>query len=109
MGPASRDGGDSLAPSLRLHVALLLTLAACAVAFSVELSRALGGNALSWAYVFEWPLLGGFGVYMWWRLRHPAPATVVREVEMTPQMHAMREAWLSAESDRRARNEETGS
>ena len=37
----------------------------CLSAFAIELSRALSGNTLSWAYVFEWPILGGYGVYMW--------------------------------------------
>jgi hypothetical protein len=40
----------------------------CASAFSIELVRALDGNTLSWAYVFEWPLLGGYAIYMWRRL-----------------------------------------
>ncbi len=34
------------------------------------MSRALGGNELSWAYVFEWPLFAIFGFYMWWKLLH---------------------------------------
>jgi len=38
------------------------------VAFVYELARARAGNALSWAYVFEWPLLAGFGIYLWWHV-----------------------------------------
>jgi hypothetical protein len=30
-----------------------------------QLHRAEGGNALSWAYTFEWPLFAIFGVYFW--------------------------------------------
>jgi len=30
-----------------------------------QLHRALGGNALSWAYTFEWPLFAGFSVVFW--------------------------------------------
>ena len=37
-----------------------------------QLSRALGGNSLSWAYVFEWPLFAAYAVYMWWRFVHEA-------------------------------------
>lgn len=37
----------------------------CVTAFGFELSRALSGNTLSWAYVFEWPILGLYAVYMW--------------------------------------------
>ena len=40
----------------------------CGTAFAVELWRALGGNTLSWAYVFEWPLLLAYAIYMWRRL-----------------------------------------
>jgi hypothetical protein len=30
-----------------------------------QLRRALGGNALSWAYTFEWPLFAIFAVFFW--------------------------------------------
>lgn len=58
------------AQAIRLHLALALCLVICIGVGAFELSRALGGNALSWAYVVEWPILAGFGVYMWWRLLH---------------------------------------
>lgn len=29
--------------------------------------RALGGNGLSWAYTFEWPLFAAFGIVFWAR------------------------------------------
>jgi len=32
-----------------------------------QLHRAEGGNELSWAYTFEWPLFAIFGVYFWVR------------------------------------------
>src|SRR5664280_2074987 len=57
--------------AMRLHATLALGLVLCVTAFWFEVSRALGGNALSWAYVFEWPLLAVFAVYMWWQLLHP--------------------------------------
>ena len=61
---------------LRLHVALAIVVPGCAAAGVFELTRALGGNELSWVYVFEWPLFGVFAVYMWWRLLHDEwPAT----------------------------------
>jgi hypothetical protein len=37
-----------------------------------QISRAAGGNTLSWAYAFEWPLFAGFVVFIW-----------VREVRLT--------------------------
>jgi hypothetical protein len=32
-----------------------------------QFHRALGGNALSWAYTFEWPMFAVFGVVFWAR------------------------------------------
>jgi hypothetical protein len=52
----------------RLHLVLAGGLTLCVGAFCIELLRALGGNTLSWLYVFEWPLFAGFGIYMWWTL-----------------------------------------
>lgn len=52
----------------RIHLGLVLAEFICVPAFIFELLRALGGNELSWAYVFEWPLLGGYAVYMWRKL-----------------------------------------
>ena len=52
---------------LRIHLGLVLAEILCLAGFAFELSRALSGNALSWAYVFEWPLFGGYAFYMWRR------------------------------------------
>jgi hypothetical protein len=51
-----------------LHFTLAAGLIVCCGAFAFELWRALGGHTFSWMYVFEWPLFGGFAVYMWWNL-----------------------------------------
>jgi len=53
-----------------VHITLVLVLALCLAAFWFELRRAIGGNELSWAYVFEWPIFAVFGVYMWWTTLH---------------------------------------
>lgn len=37
-----------------------------------QLNRALSGNSLSWAYVFEWPAFAGYAIYMWRRLTREA-------------------------------------
>ena len=49
----------------RIHVGLFLAELICIPAFAIELLRAIGGNELSWAYVFEWPALGIYAIYMW--------------------------------------------
>ena len=54
----------------KVHITLVLVLALCLSAFWFEVRRALGGNELSWAYVFEWPIFAVFGVYMWWTTLH---------------------------------------
>jgi hypothetical protein len=54
--------------ALRLHLTLASGLIICFGAFSFEIFRALGGNTLSWLYVFEWPFFAGFSIYMWWKL-----------------------------------------
>jgi len=32
-----------------------------------QLSRASGGNTLSWGYTFEWPVFAGFVGFLWFR------------------------------------------
>lgn len=78
----------------KAHVILACGLALCVAAFWIEIGRALGGNALSWAYVFEWPLLGAFAVYMWWRVIHPGrPERSTKEPTLAPEFDNMLAAW----------------
>ena len=55
------------------HVAAAVVIPGCLALGTWQVLRALGGNSLSWAYVFEWPLFAGYAVYMWWRLVHERP------------------------------------
>ena len=83
------------ASAIRTHLTLAGGLALCAAAFWFELGRAQGGNELSWAYVFEWPLLAIFAVYMWWKLLHPG-FTIRRpreKVGVAPEFEGMLQAW----------------
>lgn len=60
---------------LSLHITLVVLLTGFTAATWWQIDRALGGNGLSWAYVFEWPLFGLYAIYMWWQLIHdPVPA-----------------------------------
>jgi hypothetical protein len=54
--------------SLRIHAGLLIAEVLCVAGFVIELIRAQSGNGLSWVYVFEWPLFGGYAIYMWRKL-----------------------------------------
>jgi hypothetical protein len=93
--------------ALRAHLTLAAGLVLCASAFWFEIGRAQRGNSLSWAYVFEWPLLGGFGIYMWWRVTHPdhtrskSPRTAAPAV--APQYEGMLAAWQEHQRDLAAR------
>jgi hypothetical protein len=58
-----------------------------------QFHRALGGNGLSWAYTFEWPLFAGFAVVFWartvrdeFRLRRGEPP--VRSKDTGPELPA---------------------
>ncbi len=58
--------------ALRLHAVILVVVPAFLALCAWQITRALGGNSLSWAYVFEWPIFAGYAVYMWWRFVHEA-------------------------------------
>jgi hypothetical protein len=91
----------------RINLGLVLAELICLPAFIFEILRALGGNTLSWAYVFEWPLLGGYAVYMWHKLRQDVrgqgPHRPVVFDEVDPELDAWN-AYLASvhESDRRS-------
>jgi hypothetical protein len=56
-----------------LHAVILVIVPAFAALCIWQVHRALGGNSLSWAYVFEWPFFAGYAIYMWWRFLHERP------------------------------------
>lgn len=69
----------------RLHFGLAVAEGICLSAFVLELSRALAGNTLSWAYVAEWPVLGVYAIYMWRKLlREDEPTVSPGEPPATP-------------------------
>jgi hypothetical protein len=61
-----------------MHITLLVLLPTFAWLTWWQLGRALGGNTLSWAYTFEWPLFAGYACYVWWQLIHDAPTAFQR-------------------------------
>jgi hypothetical protein len=63
-----------------MHVTLVILLPVFAWLTWWQLGRALGGNTLSWAYTFEWPLFAGYAVYVWWQLIHDQTTAVSRRV-----------------------------
>ena len=69
---------------LGIHLGLVLAEVICLSAFFFELHRATSGNHLSWAYVFEWPILGLYGVYVWRKLLLEARDGENSDVTNTP-------------------------
>ena len=59
--------------AIALHAVILVVIPTFTALCIWQVSRALGGNELSWAYVFEWPFFGGYATYMWWRFVHEDP------------------------------------
>jgi hypothetical protein len=59
--------------ALKLHAVILIVVPGFMALCVWQITRALGGNSLSWAYVFEWPLFAAYAVYMWWRILHEKP------------------------------------
>lgn len=97
------------ASSLKTHATLLVGLGFCGLAFSFELGRAEHGNSLSWAYVFEWPLLAIFAVYMWWKILHP-DADKIRaskpvKATVAPEYEGMLVAWQEHQRELEAARE----
>jgi hypothetical protein len=56
-----------------LHALVIVIVPTFAALCIWQVRRALGGNDLSWAYVFEWPFFAGYAIYMWWRFVHETP------------------------------------
>jgi hypothetical protein len=63
--------------AIGLHVVILVIVPTFFALCDWQVHRALAGNELSWAYVFEWPFFAGYAVYMWWRFIHETPDDAV--------------------------------
>ena len=53
-----------------LDLPLVFGIALCSTLTVIEGSRALNGNGRALAYTFEWPIIGAFIVWIWWRYKH---------------------------------------
>ncbi len=56
------------------HLLLATIVPACMIAGWWQMHRALGGNTLSWAYTFEWPIFAVIAFVGWWQMIHEDPA-----------------------------------
>lgn len=57
-----------------MHVAIAVVVPGFLALCAWQVTRALSGNTLSWAYVFEWPIFAAYALFMWWKLTHEASA-----------------------------------
>lgn len=53
-----------------LDLPLVFGITLCTTLTVIEGSRALNGNGRALAYTFEWPIIGAFIVWIWWRYKH---------------------------------------
>lgn len=74
--------------ALLLHLAVVVWTPACVVAGWWQATRAMDGNALSYVYSVEWPLLAIGGVVAWWILVHTDPDTVGARAQRRAQADA---------------------
>jgi hypothetical protein len=79
--------------TFRINFGLFLAELICIPAFLFEVKRALSGNTLSWAYVFEWPLLGGYAIYMWKKLLQDERGERTRPPVVFDQEDPELDAW----------------
>lgn len=98
----SGDPGDPPAPRWRFliqprwlgwHALMVVCVLGMLALGDWQLRRAESGNALSWAYTFEWPIFAGFAVVFWAKtirdeFHPPAPAEVSPDTVQVPGGHA---------------------
>ncbi|GAA4925431.1 lipoprotein [Actinoplanes utahensis] len=70
------------------HLLALVMTATCLALGWWQFSRAADGNSISWGYMFQWPVFGGFVVFIWVReiqlARRRAAGLPLTESEETP-------------------------
>jgi hypothetical protein len=56
--------------AITIHLVTLAFVPLCGLAAWWQITRAFGGNGLSYLYSVEWPIFAAIGVYFWWMLIH---------------------------------------
>lgn len=108
---------------LTLHVPLVIVLAFCAYATINQYGRAQEGVQRSWAYTFQWPIIGAFAVVIWNRYRKHGNLTrwftdryrnrvdafrAEAEAEAQDEADPDARAWAAYQEDLRRREAERG-
>jgi DNA-binding transcriptional regulator of glucitol operon len=92
--------------AIGLHVALILWITLCALAAWWQVGRAIQGNALSYLYSIEWPLIGVLGIVGWYSMlnmekvsEHKEKARREYEEHMRAEAKAAREQAAADEGE----------
>lgn len=108
---------------LTLHLPLVLVLALCTYATINQYGRAQEGVERSWAYTFQWPIIGLFAIVVWNRYRKHGNITrwftdryrnrveaYRAEAEASPatEVDPDAQAWAAYQEDLRRREAERG-
>lgn len=72
----------------QLDLPLAIVLIGCSTATVIELARAQDGFWRAWVYTFEWPLIGAFAVWIWFRYRFRGGIRRARRVPTEPDSAA---------------------
>ncbi|MDI6101984.1 hypothetical protein QLQ12_25525 [Actinoplanes sp. NEAU-A12] len=67
------------------HLLALVLTAGCLLLGWWQYSRAADGNSISWGYMFQWPVFGGFVVFIWVREVQLARRKAAGEPVTTPE------------------------
>lgn len=99
-------------PWLVLHFFAVVLTAGFGLLGWWQLTRAQGGNAISWGYAFEWPLFALFTVALWVRqmrleLRRDRPEKQRRRDEPPPMTSPFEPAILRARQSESDPNRES--
>jgi DNA-binding transcriptional regulator of glucitol operon len=76
--------------AIGLHVALICWIALCLVAAWWQVGRAIQGNALSYLYSIEWPVIGLLGILGWYSMLNMEKTTEQKEQERREYEEKMR-------------------
>ncbi len=92
--------------ALTLHAAVVLWVPGCLMAGWWQVTRALGGNGLSYLYSVEWPVFALVGIWMWWSLIHTDPETVGARAQRRLASARARAGMLPVPPERRPEEED---
>ena len=90
-GPDEPSARNRCRDFWQLDVPLVLVLLLCAAITVVEMRRAGEGVWRAWFYMFEWPAIGAFAIWIWYRFRtegNPAKTATRRWRERVAQAQA---------------------